>query len=57
MIDTINGYKTYIVAFLLFLYALLSVFFGQMTIDQAVAYVLGAGGIAAMRHGISKIGK
>lgn len=50
-----NGSKTYIVAGLIVVYAIASVYFKQMTYDQAVAWVLGSGAIAALRSAIKKL--
>lgn len=49
------GKKTYLVSGLTILYAGLSVYFHQMTVTQALAYVLGASGMATLRAAIGKL--
>lgn len=51
--DKINGYKSYIIAGATLLYAIGGAISGHLTPDQAIQLVLGAGGLAALRHGVS----
>ena len=44
--------KTYLVAFSMVVYALLAVYFHQITPDQALQWFLGAGGLASVTHDI-----
>lgn len=49
----LTGMKTYIVAFATVLYALVQYWNGAMSVNAAVAMVVGALGMAALRHGVS----
>lgn len=55
LVTLLKGKKTYTIAFLTILYAGLSVYFHQMTVQQALAYVLGGSGLATLRAAIGKL--
>lgn len=55
LIEQLKGYKTYIVASLAVIYALTGLLSGQLTVTQAVAYILSSGGLAALRGAIAKV--
>ena len=52
-----SGWKTYIVAGVTIVWALVSYWQGTMTFDAATALVLGGAGLGALRHGVSTGGK
>lgn len=53
--DTINGYKTYLVAVVTIIYAVVGVGISQNDWGSAVNMILGATGLGALRHGVSKV--
>lgn len=53
VITAFKGRKTYIVAGLMIVYALLGVAFQQLTMDQAASFIFNALGIAGLRNAIS----
>jgi len=55
VLSFLNNKKTYGVAALMVIYALASVYFHQMTVEQALGWLLGSGGLASLRHSIDKI--
>lgn len=48
-----SGYKTYILAILGALYAISGFFTGHLDANTAIELLLGSGGLATLRHGIS----
>ena len=54
MLDAINGKKTYIVAAVTVLYALVGWWDGSLTDQAAMALLFGGAGLGALRHGVSK---
>lgn len=50
----INGNKTYIVAIIASLYAIVGFLYGGLDAQQASEILMGAGGLGALRHAISK---
>lgn len=50
----LSGKKTYIVAIVTVLYAIVVVGIGQNDWSGAVALILGASGLGALRHGVGK---
>lgn len=57
MLKTINGYKTYLTAAAIVVYAIGGFALGLQSADQAVELVLQAFAIVGLRHGIAKTGK
>ena len=61
MSDWLNGKKTYIIAVLIALQALITVISGDITIaeflqSEAFLQLLSAFGLASLRHGVAKTG-
>lgn len=54
MLSKINGSKTYIVAAVTIAFALAQLWQGAIDQNTAMEMVLGAMGLGALRHGISK---
>ena len=54
-LQKIDGYKTYGVVIACFVYALLSLYFHTMTLNQAIQWFLGAAGLGAIRSALAKI--
>lgn len=53
MLNTLNGYKTYVLAILGLVYAISGFFTGHIDANTAMELILGSGGLATLRHGIS----
>lgn len=53
MLTKLNGYKTYALALLGIIYAVSGFFTGHIDANTAFELVLGSGGLATLRHGIS----
>lgn len=49
----LSGYKTYIIAVLGIIYAISGFLTGHVDANTAIQLILGSGGLAALRHGIS----
>lgn len=52
MRQKLQGKKTYIIAVLTVIYAILGVILGKFDINTAIGLVLGAGGLAALRNAV-----
>ena len=55
IISELQGKKTYIVALALVIYAVIGVYTGQLSQDQAITLVLNGLGLGALRAGVSKV--
>lgn len=55
IISELQGKKTYIVALALVIYAVVGVYTGQLSQDQAITLVLNGLGLSALRAGVSKV--
>ena len=53
--NAVSGKKTHIVAILMVLYGALSLYFGKMSMDEAMMFVLNGLGLSALRAGVSKV--
>ena len=53
MLARLNGTKTYVVAATTVLYAVVSWWAGTMDQNAAMAMILGAAGLGALRHGVA----
>lgn len=53
--NALQGKKSYITAGLVIIYALLSVYFGKMTWDQALAWALGSATLVSVKSALGKI--
>jgi type IV secretory pathway VirB2 component (pilin) len=53
LFSKIEGYKTYIVAVVTVIYALVTMWNGTMDQHTGVAMILGALGLGGLRHGIT----
>jgi len=51
----LSGYKTYVVAGVMVLYGAAMYAVGDMTLQEAIMFVLNGGGLAALRAGIAKV--
>ena len=56
MLQSISGKKTYIMAGLTILYAGAGYWTGNLDFNTAVQMILGAGGLSALRAGVTKSG-
>lgn len=54
LLNLTSGKKTYIVAIATLVFAVAGVFLGQLDVKEAIELVLGALGVASLRHGMSK---
>lgn len=52
MFNKLNGYKTYIIAVLMILYAILGLIIGKLGDGEAIKIILEAMAISSLRHGI-----
>ena len=57
MTEAVNGNKTYLVAGLLILYAVIGVFIGQMEWGHALELILAGLGVFGFRSAIKKVEK
>ena len=51
----VSGNKSYAIAAILALYAVLGLVLGKSTLDEAITLLLQAGGLAGIRHAIAKL--
>lgn len=54
LMEKVSGKKTYLVAIATLLFAVTGVLLGKLEFKEAIELVLGALGIASLRHGMSK---
>jgi len=54
LLFTLEGKKTYIIAGITVLYAILGVYLKLVPLDDAITLVLGALGLSALRSGVAK---
>lgn len=53
--NNLSGYKTYIVVVAMIAYALIGIYLGQVTQEQAMQLVLNALGLAGLRSSVSRV--
>lgn len=53
--NKIDGYKTYLVAIVSVIYAIVGLGFGHNDWTSAVTMILGSSGLGTLRHGVSKV--
>lgn len=57
VVNFFQGKKSYIVAFLAAVYAVLSVYFGKMDLAQAAMWLFGSGALVSLKSALSKLEK